>query len=389
MNVDVAIIGAGPAGLCFSRFLEGSGLSVVLVEQQAAESLREPAFDGREIALTHASRHILERLDIWQQFDPAEISPLRDAQVLDGESLFAMKIEAERSGHEELGYLVPNQAIRRAAFASISAGGNAQLRAGVRLVSLHQQSDGVALKLSDGSTIQARLLVAADSRFSETRRMLGIGADMRDFGRSMMVCRMDHEVPHHHVAWEWFDYGQTLALLPLNGNRSGVVLTLPQHAMHQIMALDEADFAAEMTKRFSGRLGAMKQAGSRHLYPLVGVYAQRLIAQRAALIGDAAVGMHPVTAHGFNFGLQSGEKLASRVLEAYRAGRDIADPALLESYERAHRLATWPIYQGTNFVASLYTDDRMPAKWLRKAVLRVADHVAPLKKAIAAHLTQA
>ncbi len=389
MNVDVAIIGAGPAGLCFSRFLAGSGLSVVLVEQQTVESLREPPFDGREIALTHASRHILERLDIWQQFDPAEISPLRDAQVLDGESLFAMKIEAERSGHEELGYLVPNQAIRRAAFASVSAGGNAQLLAGVRLVSLDQQSDGVALKLSDGSTIHARLLVAADSRFSETRRMLGIGANMRDFGRTMLVCRMEHEVPHHHVAWEWFDYGQTLALLPLNGNRSGVVLTLPQHAMHQIMALDEADFAAEMTKRFSGRLGAMKQAGSRHLYPLVGVYAQRLVAQRAALIGDAAVGMHPVTAHGFNFGLQSGEKLAGRLLEAQHAGRDIADPALLESYERAHRLATWPIYQGTNFVASLYTDDRMPAKWLRKAVLRVADHVSPLKKAIAAHLTQA
>lgn len=389
MKVDVAIIGAGPAGLCFSRFLAGSGMAVALVEQQTADALREPSFDGREIALTHASRHILEGLEIWQQFAPAEISPLRDAQVLDGESLFAMKIEAANSGQDELGYLVPNHVIRRAAFASVQAAGAATLIAGVRLLALRQQGDRVALNLSDGTEVQARLVVAADSRFSETRRMLGIGASMRDFGRSMMVCRMEHEAPHHHVAWEWFDYGQTLALLPLNGNRSGVVLTLPQHAMQQVMALDEREFAAEMTRRFSGRLGAMKQAGSRHLYPLVGVYAQRLVGQRAALIGDAAVGMHPVTAHGFNFGLQSGEKLASRVLEAHRAGRDIGDQALLESYERAHRLATWPIYQGTNFVASLYTDDRVPAKWLRKAVLRVADHVSPLKKAIAAHLTQA
>lgn len=388
MQVDVAIIGAGPAGLCFARALAGSGLAVAVVEQQTEAALAEPAFDGREIALSHAARAQLEKLGLWAHFDPAEISPLRDAQVLDGPSLFAMRIDAATAGHNELGYLVPNHCIRRAAFAAVAEEKAATLLTGVRLTGLTQKPQAVALTLSDGATLEARLLIAADSRFSDTRRLLGIPASMRDFGRSMLVCRMAHEVPHEHVAWEWFDYGQTLALLPLNGQCSGVVVTLPQHEMQALMARDEAAFERDMERRFAGRLGAMRQVGTRHVYPLVGVYAQRFAGPRAALIGDAAVGMHPVTAHGFNFGLQSAERLASRILAACRDGRDIAAPALLADYERAHRLATWPLYQGTNLVATLYTDDRPAARMVRRVVLRLADRVMPFKRAIAGHLTQ-
>lgn len=112
---DVAIIGAGPAGLCLARALSGQGLSIVLLERQAEAALADPAFDGREIALTHASQALLEQLGLRQRLPAEEVAVLRDAQVLNGPSLFALQIRAEQAGAERLGHLVANRAIRRAA----------------------------------------------------------------------------------------------------------------------------------------------------------------------------------------------------------------------------------------------------------------------------------
>ncbi|TDP46098.1 5-demethoxyubiquinol-8 5-hydroxylase UbiM [Zavarzinia compransoris] len=388
MDVDIAIVGAGPAGLSFAQALAGSGLDIVLIERQPESALADPAFDGREIALTHASRRIMTDLGLWPLLPAAEISPLRDAKIMDGASLFALNIRAAAVGEDQLGFLVPNHLIRRAAYGALKASGAGRLVTGRMVTGLDRTRDAVTLTLDDGAAVRARLVAAADSRFSETRDMLGIAAARRDYGRSMMVCRMAHELPHDHVAWEWFDYGQTLALLPLNGLQASVVLTLPADELAAVMALDEAAFNADITRRFGNRLGAMRQTGTRHLYPLVGVYARRFAGPRCALVGDAAVGMHPVTAHGFNFGLQAAERLSQRLLRARRLGLDIADPGLLAEYDRVHRQATWPLYQATNIIAGLYTDDRTPAQMLRKAALHLANGLAPVKKAIAAHLTQ-
>ncbi|QLF94424.1 5-demethoxyubiquinol-8 5-hydroxylase UbiM [Pseudomonas sp. ABC1] len=388
MNVDIAIIGAGPAGLCLARALSGHGLDIVLIERQAEESLANPAFDGREIALSHASHHELQRLGLWQRFEQDDISILRDAQVHNGPSLFALRIEASQAGSERLGHLIPNQAIRRAAYTAASECPDVRILANSALTGLTRDERGVDLTLADGRRLRARLLVAADSRFSETRRMLGIGARMKDFGKSMLVCRMKHEKSHEQVAWEWFGYGQTLALLPLNGNQSSTVLTLPQNEMARLQELDETLFAREMERRIGHRLGEMELVSSRHVYPLVGVFADRLSSTRAALVGDAAVGMHPVTAHGFNFGLQSQRRLADTLIQAHQHDLDIGADAVLQRYARAQRLASWPLYQATNLLVDLYTNDRAPVKLLRNAGLRLAQGMRPLRWAIARHLTQ-
>ncbi len=400
MKVDIAVVGAGPSGLCFAQALSGSGLSIALIEQESAAVLAQPPFDGREIALTHASKRTLEQLDMWSRIDPAAIAPLRDAQVFNGPSLFALKISAGKA-EGQLGYLVPNHLIRRAAFEAVQAHQSAKLITETRVRKLTHLADRVHLSLSNGEEVDAGLLIAADSRFSETRRLLGIGAQMRDFGRTMMVCRMTHEKPHHNVAWEWFGYGQTLALLPLNDQdgkpMSSVVLTLPQHTMNALLTLDDAAFNAEITRRFSTRLGPMNKLPqdphkqhAPNAYPLIGVYANRFSGKRCALIGDAAVGMHPVTAHGFNFGLQSAQRLAANLRKT--PNLELRDQTLLNqalaSYERAHRLATLPLYQSTNLVVSLYTNDTGPAKLLRNAALHIAHYASPFKRAIAAHLTQ-
>jgi len=387
LSVDVAIVGGGPVGLAFARSLAGSGLTIAVVEQQPAAALAEPAFDGREIALTHASRHCMERLGWWAQLPAADISPLRQAKVMNGHSPFALDFAAPRAG-DALGWLVPNQLIRRVAFAAVRSQPGLHWLQGRSLGTLAEGERVTRLQLSDGSRVEAGLLVAADSRFSATRRLLGIGARQRDFGKTMLVCRMRHELPHQQAAWEWFGHGRTMALLPLQGNRAGAVLTLPAARVAELQAMDEAEFGAAVTECFEGRLGAMWPDGSRHAYPLVGVYADRFVGRRAALIGDAAVGMHPVTAHGFNFGLQGQARLAETVLAARAQGRDIAAEAVLRGYDRAHRRATLPLYEATNAIAALYTDERLPARLLRDAALRVAARVAPFKRAIAAHLTQ-
>jgi 2-polyprenyl-6-methoxyphenol hydroxylase-like FAD-dependent oxidoreductase len=132
----------------------------------------------------------------------------------------------------------------------------------------------------------------------------------------------------------------------------------------------------------------MRLVGERHAYPLVAVHADKFVKPRYALIGDAAVGMHPVTAHGFNLGLRGQDTLFREVMAAQLQGQDIGAPAVLENYQRKHMRVTWPLYTGTNEIVSLYTNDSLPAKILRGLVLRVSDHCPPVKQMITRKLTE-
>ena len=389
MNFDIVIVGGGPAGLCFARALKDTPLKIAIVETQSAESLADPAFDGREIALTHFSEKVLRELDIWQRFDANDVSDLRDAKVLNGPSLQGMNIEHRHSDKAALGYLISNHLIRKAAFAAVKDSTNVTLLANAQVTNVATAQSGGTVTLASGEVLRAALVIAADSRFSAARRQMGISARMHDFGKVMMVCCMEHDVPHEHVAWEWFDYGQTLALLPMNGNRSSVVITLPHQDMQPLLTMEPDAFNAAMAARFSHRLGEMRLVSTRHAYPLVAVYADKFVGNRFALVGDAAVGMHPVTAHGFNFGLRSANTLASLIIKAINSGGDIAADSLLQSYERTHRRATLPLYVATHAVAKLFTSESTPSRMLRDAALKIGERVTPFKRLVAATLTGA
>ena len=387
LNFDVVIVGAGPSGLCFAQMLAQSGLRIAVLEKQSEEAIANPAFDGREIAITHLSARFMHELGIWQHIDESAISPLRDAKVLNGGSLNAMLIDHRDTAQNALGFLISNCLIRKAAYEAVKVSSSITLMPNVTISQLKTDDDKARVTLNSRQVIEAQLVVAADNRFSETRRLMGISASMHDFGKTMMVCVMEHTVDHQHTAWEWFDYGQTLALLPMNGTKSSVVITLPPREIARLMVMPEEIFNAEIEQRFGRRLGAMRLVSTRHAYPLVTVYSKQFVAKRFALIGDAAVGMHPVTAHGFNFALRGADHLACTIKKAAQGGADIASAQLLSNYERFHQRATRPLFMATHAIAKIYSDERLPARIIRSASLRIGSHLPPFKRAMANMLT--
>ncbi len=388
MNYDIVIIGGGSAGLSFARSLAGSKLRVLVVERSGIADLESPAMDGREIALTHLSKKILIEMGVYARIPEDAITPMKQARVINGNSSYSLKFDSNKEGVDALGYVVPNYLIRKALYEEVAIIEDIELLTDTSVRDVQIAPEQATILLSSGDSITAALVVAADSRFSETRRKVGIAASMQDFGRVAIVSRLAHEKPHNQIAYECFHYGRTLAMLPLSGNLSSAVVTVSADVASQIQALSDEAFAAEIQSRFNNRLGDMQLIGKRHAYPLVAVHANKFVKPRYALIGDAAVGMHPVTAHGFNLGLRGQDTLFRVIRAAQLQGQDIGALSVLEKYQSQHMRVTWPLYTGTNEIVSLFTNDSTPAKILRGLVLRMSNNLPPLKQMISRKLTE-
>lgn len=393
LGSDVVIAGGGPAGLAAALSFAREGWHVHVVEKAPLDVLKAPSFDGREIALTHHTVHWLKQYGVWDEIPAEAICPLETARVESGRLggpplIFHAPGQSAEAGEgaagEPLGYLVANHLIRRALYQVVSRTEGITLSCQIGVTGYRAGRDDVRVQLSDGRAVQARLLVGADGRFSQIRDMAGIGAIVHDFGMSILVCRMRHLTPHDNTALQWFDEKQTIALLPVApdggmGDISSLVLTLPPDEIARLRVAEADDFNAEITRRTDERLGLLRVMGNRITYPLKAVYAHRFHALRVALIGDAAVGMHPITAHGFNFGIRGQETL---VRELSAGPGDPGDAASLSRFERRHRRATFPLFTATNAIAVAYTRDDGPFPLARRAGLMLADRLAPFKKAV-------
>jgi len=388
MKYDIVIIGAGPAGLSLAKSLASTPLQILMVEQAPLGSLESPAEDGREIALTHLSLKLLKEMEVWPLIPTQSVSPIKMAKVLSGNSSYCLEIDSKDAEVDALGYLVPNYRIREALYKAVQPLEHVTLLTETKATEVSTSQQSASLTLSNGEHIETGLIVAADSRFSETRRKNGISASMKDFGRVAIVSRMAHERPHKAVAYECFHYGRTLAILPLNGNVSSAVVTASADDAARILAMDDEQFAADVQQRFNSRLGKMTLASPRHSYPLVAVHANRFAKDRFALLGDAAVGMHPVTAHGFNLGLRGQHTLANEIKSALKQEIDFGSFSVLERYQKQHMRVTRPMYIGTNEIVNLFTNDSVPAKFARDFALRFSNNFPPVKRMIERKLTE-
>ncbi|MCQ8239478.1 FAD-dependent monooxygenase [Rhizosaccharibacter radicis] len=389
-DFDIVVAGAGPVALAFAAGMAGTGLRIALLDPQPEAVLADPPDDGREIALTDRSVSSLDTLGAWSLIPPASVSPLRHMRVLNGASRYAMHFGGGAAPNPDglLGRFVPNHALRRALHRRARALPGVFILPGQSATAMQATRDGAILVRNAGAPLRAGLVVAADTRRSRLRAQQRIGALCHDYRQRMLVCPVTHERSHDDTATAWFEYGRTLVTLPMNNNRSSAVMTLPNDDADAMLALDDAAFGVELTRRYRGRLGTMRPDGGRHAVPVFTAYASRFVGRRFALLGDAAVGMHPTTAHGFNFGLLGAAALATALRGALEQGREVADAGALSAFEAAHRAETRLFFGAAETLMRLYAGgEALPARLLRDGALRIGN-LPPVRRMLEARMRE-
>ena len=377
---DIVVVGAGPAGIAFACGFADTKIKIAIIDKLPKKIISNPKIDGREIALTHNSVKVLKELGVWRHISNKTISLIKEARVLDGDSRYFLNFDHEEIQKECLGYLIPNHVIKKSLYKRLKTISNITLISKAECLSVDIKNQCASITLSNGKKIKSSLVVAADSRFSKIRSKMGISVFSKNFNKNMIVCRMQHEKPHKNIAYEFFRYSQTQATLPYINNQSGIVTTANKNLTDNLMKMNKKEFNKEMENSFGSFFGKMKLVGKRYYYPMITTYTKKFISHRFALLGDAAVGMHPVTAHGFNLGLKGMQILNEIIKDALKNKTDIGSLDVLDNYQsRLHREAA-PVYLATNSIVNLYTSNIFPAKLTRQFALRFVNTIKPVKQ---------
>ena len=398
-EVDVCVVGAGPVGGALACRLANAGLSVAVVDRAALPPMEHPSFDGRAYAIAAGSRSLLEEAGIWAAL-PLPAGPIEQIRVSDGKPgrraspLFlhfdARALGGGDSGDKPLGWMVEARSMRVALNACLHASPSIDLHAPAEAtVARTAQAATITLTdgtLNDGQVLQARLVVAAEGRDSPLRRQAGLTAARWRYAQSGIVCAIAHERPHNQTALEHFLPAGPFAQLPMapgeaGENLSAIVWTERATLAPRLMALDDEAFAAEVAVRLGDHLGAIRLVGRRWIYPLSAMYVHRVTAERLAVIGDAAHGIHPIAGQGLNLGLRDAIALSGLILESHAAGRDIGDPALLARYERARRLDNVSMLLATDGLDRLFSTDNPVIRLARDVGLGAVHRMPRLKRA--------
>ena len=377
---DIAVVGAGPAGIAFACGFIGSNIKVAIIDKLPKKVIANPKIDGREIALTHHSVKILKKLNVWNYIPNNLISTIKKARVLDGDSRYFLNFDHQEIQKDCLGYLIPNYVIKKSLYKRLKKSPNISFINGAECLTINTDQRSALIELSNGGKIKTSLVVAADSRFSKIRSKMGISAFTKNFNKNMIVCRMKHEKSHKNIAYEFFGYNQTQATLPYIKNQSGIVTTADKHLTSDLMKMDNKEFNSKMENSFNNFFGKMRLVGKRYSYPMITTYTKKFVSNRFALIGDAAVGMHPVTAHGFNLGLKGSDILINEIKTAIKNKTDIGLTSVLDIYQSKLHRAAAPLYLATNSIVNLYTSNILPAKLTRQFILRFVNTVKPIKQ---------
>lgn len=384
LRCELIISGGGLVGLTLAIACAAAGLDVVVVDRERPPRMVDEAFDGRSSAIAFGSQRVLAGIGLWKRIAP-EAEPIREIRVADGDSPLFLHYDHSDLGDDPLGYIVENRVLRRALFARIAELPNLRHIAPATVVSAERGAAGVTAHLADESSIRGALLVAAEGRLSPLRRAAGIRTMEWSYPQIGIVCTVHHERPHLGIAVEHFLPAGPFAILPMTGDRSSIVWTERAALAPHMMALDDAGFLAELSRRFGDFLGRLTVAGPRWSYPLVLMHAGSYVAGRLALIGDAAHVIHPIAGQGLNLGLRDVAVLAELIVDGRRLGLDIGNPDLLARYERWRRFDNTALAAVTDGLNRLFSNSLAPLALARDIGLAVVNRLPPAKRFLMRH----
>jgi 2-octaprenyl-6-methoxyphenol hydroxylase len=377
---SIVICGGAFAGLALAlAFRQGLGAEIPVIVADPALAVR-PSRDPRATAIVAACRRLFEALGVWDQVSDSQAildMVVTDSKLEDATRPVFLTFAGEVEPGEPFAHMVENRRLIDALVARAEAEG-VDLRAAA-VSAYDSRADGVTVTLADGNVIEASLLVAADGARSKLRERAGIATHGWDYDQSGIVVTVGHERDHHGRAEEHFLPAGPFAILPLTGKRSSLVWTESRTEAARITALGEAEFHDELEKRFGLHLGEIKALDKPRAFPLGYFVARSFIAERLALIGDAAHVIHPIAGQGLNMGLKDVAALAEVVVDAARLGIDPGQADVLDRYQRWRRFDTMAMGLATNSLNFLFSNESNLLRTVRDIGLGLVDRAPPLK----------
>src|SRR2546421_4285451 len=380
-RVDVVIAGGGFAGLALALALRqglGDSFSVVVADPAFAANARP---DLRASAIAAAARRMFETLGVWEAV-AQDAQPILDMVVTDSKLEHSVRpvfltFAGEVEPGQPFAHMIEN-ALLNAALAAKAREQDIELRATI-VTRFGHEGGCVAVSLGDGGAVSTSLLVAADGAKSRVREQAGIATHGWNYGQSAIVSTVAHERAHNGRAEEHFLPAGPFAILPLKGNRSSLVWTETDAEAARIIALPDDEFHQALERRFGLHLGDIGVVGAKRAYPLGLFVARSFVADRIALVGDAAHVIHPIAGQGLNMGLRDVAALAEAIVDAARLGLDIGGADVLERYQRWRRFDTMAMGVATDGLNRLFSNESDVLRLLRDVGLGLVDRMPALK----------
>ncbi|WP_343312984.1 ubiquinone biosynthesis hydroxylase [Brucella sp. BE17] len=380
-NTDLLVAGGGYVGLVAAVAVKSAAphLSVTIVDGAPAGAWKT---DPRASSIAAAATRMLEQLGCWQEIvadaQPITEMVITDSRVSDPVRPVFLTFSGDVEPGEPFAHMVENRVLNTALHNKAATLG-IDFLAATSVDHFETGAESVSVSLSNGATIQSRLLIAADGARSRLRDQAGIKTVNWEYGQSGIVCNVAHEKPHGGRADEHFLPSGPFAILPLKGNRSSLVWTERTADAERLIREDDFVFDVELEQRFGHRLGALKVEGPRRAFPLGLTLARDFIKPRFALIGDAAHRIHPIAGQGLNLGFRDAAAIAEVVVETDRLGLDIGSFAALERYQSWRRFETVQMGVTTDVLTRLFSNDNPAIRSVRDIGLGLVDRVPSLK----------
>jgi 2-octaprenyl-6-methoxyphenol hydroxylase len=383
MNYDVVIAGGGMVGSSLALALAPLCLRVAMVEPVPRAAPSQPSFDDRSTAVSRSTQRMYEALDIWDNI-VAAATPVRRIHVSDQGRFGFSHIDAAEQGVEALGYVVSNRVLGATLQQALDAVSGLDILCPASIIGARPGPGDVTLSLqvpgAEPQTLTTRLLVAADGAQSALRGLVGIGVKETDYRQRAIVGNLLPEMAMSNCAFERFTSQGPLALLPVADGRAAFIWNVAEDDAGRILGLDDAAFLAELQAAFGHRLGAFSRVGARAGYPLVLSKAMRLTATRTVLVGNAAHGLHPVAAQGFNLGLRDVATLCDCI-----ADYGLDDPELLSCYAAWRKRDQSKLVGFTDGLVRLFASNSGPVRAARDLGMLGFDLLPGVRSLFARH----